>query len=166
MTKARKDMSPAELEEARARDRLRYHRDPKRRKASHRWQELNPELARAAKRRWEDRNREKVNAQARARTTDPERREEYLERRRRWYAAHREKVMEEARRRREENPDAYHARTRLNVAVRFRQIEKLPCEVCGDVKSEGHHEDYSRPLDVRWLCRKHHAELHRLEKAA
>jgi hypothetical protein len=38
------------------------------------------------------------------------------------------------------------------------------CEVCGNFKSEAHHEDYSKPLEVVWLCRKHHAELHRKYK--
>lgn len=23
-----------------------------------------------------------------------------------------------------------------------------------------HHEDYDRPLDVRWLCARHHADVH------
>lgn len=35
-----------------------------------------------------------------------------------------------------------------------------PCEVCGDVNSQGHHEDYSRPLEVMWLCQKHHSARH------
>lgn len=26
--------------------------------------------------------------------------------------------------------------------------------------SQAHHEDYARPLDVRWLCFKHHRETH------
>lgn len=36
-----------------------------------------------------------------------------------------------------------------------------PCEVCGSDKVEMHHDDYSRPIDVRWRCREHHMELHR-----
>jgi hypothetical protein len=38
---------------------------------------------------------------------------------------------------------------------------KQPCEVCGCLEVEAHHEDYSAPMDVRWLCRKHHAARHR-----
>jgi hypothetical protein len=40
-----------------------------------------------------------------------------------------------------------------------------PCEIC-DVPGEAHHEDYSRPLDVRWLCRMHHMWLHRYGETA
>ena len=40
---------------------------------------------------------------------------------------------------------------------------KQPCEVCGVMeKVEAHHDDYTKPMDVRWLCRSHHAEHHRL----
>ena len=37
----------------------------------------------------------------------------------------------------------------------------LPCEVCGATKAQAHHCNYSKPLDVRWLCPKHHAEWHK-----
>lgn len=46
-------------------------------------------------------------------------------------------------------------------AVRYGKLLRQPCEVCGEAKTEGHHSDYSKPLDVRWLCRLHHIELHR-----
>lgn len=39
--------------------------------------------------------------------------------------------------------------------------KRMPCEICGDQKSHAHHDDYSTPLDVRWLCPKHHKEAHR-----
>lgn len=48
----------------------------------------------------------------------------------------------------------------LNRAVKKGTVTKKPCEVCGENKVEGHHTDYSKPLDVQWLCRKHHVEVH------
>lgn len=41
------------------------------------------------------------------------------------------------------------------------KINKEPCIVCGDVKSEGHHYDYEKPFDVIWYCHKHHMALHK-----
>lgn len=46
-------------------------------------------------------------------------------------------------------------------AVQSGELIKLPCEVCGCKKSEAHHCDYNKPLDVRWLCKKHHTEWHK-----
>lgn len=48
-------------------------------------------------------------------------------------------------------------------AVKRGDLTALPCEICGS-KAEAHHEDYSRPLDVQWLCRKHHAISHRKDQ--
>jgi hypothetical protein len=51
---------------------------------------------------------------------------------------------------------------RRKVRVLINQLGgRPPCEVCGALSAEAHHKDYSRPLDVVWLCRKHHMELHR-----
>lgn len=36
-----------------------------------------------------------------------------------------------------------------------------PCEVCGALPTHGHHEDYGKPLEVRWLCPLHHMARHR-----
>lgn len=46
-------------------------------------------------------------------------------------------------------------------AIRSGALLREPCTVCGSAKSEAHHDDYTKPLEVRWLCRKHHMELHR-----
>ncbi len=52
-------------------------------------------------------------------------------------------------------------------AVKKGLIKREPCEVCGDIKSHGHHEDYSKPLEIMWLCHEHHADRHRwLKKRA
>ncbi len=40
-------------------------------------------------------------------------------------------------------------------------LEPQPCEVCGStVRVVAHHDDYSKPLEIRWLCRSHHGLLH------
>jgi hypothetical protein len=46
--------------------------------------------------------------------------------------------------------------------IRKGYIELLPCSVCGtNEKVEAHHDDYDKPLEVRFLCRKHHREHHK-----
>jgi hypothetical protein len=51
--------------------------------------------------------------------------------------------------------------------VRKRRPPRQPCEVCGSLTTEAHHDDYSKPLDIRWLCRIHHREHHlRLNQGA
>lgn len=40
------------------------------------------------------------------------------------------------------------------------RLTRGPCEVCGDPKSNGHHDDYAKPLVVRWLCSRHHRLWH------
>lgn len=56
------------------------------------------------------------------------------------------------------NPDR--ARSAVSAAIRKGILKRLPCEVCGGIPAEGHHENYNRPLDVRWLCKVHHMRLH------
>jgi len=50
-------------------------------------------------------------------------------------------------------------------AIRDGRIERKPCEVCGSTKVHAHHDDYHKPLEVRWLCVTHHAEHHKKERA-
>lgn len=58
------------------------------------------------------------------------------------------------------SPEKVTARRALVQAVYRGRITRQPCEVCGDPKSEGHHDDYAKPLEVRWLCVRHHTEVH------
>jgi hypothetical protein len=57
-------------------------------------------------------------------------------------------------------PEKWKARYKLRYAVGRGTIKKLECAVCGDVKSFAHHPDYTKPLEVTWLCLKHHREVH------
>jgi hypothetical protein len=53
---------------------------------------------------------------------------------------------------------AYH----VQRALKRGELIRLPCEACGATyRVQAHHDDYSRTVDVRWLCPKHHHERHR-----
>lgn len=61
------------------------------------------------------------------------------------------------------NPIKRNANTLVGNAVRDGRITKPSnCESCGDKpdRLNGHHDDYSKPLEVRWLCGKCHTAWH------
>ncbi len=76
------------------------------------------------------------------------------------YFKNREMRLAVDKRNREENPEKAKARDDFRNAVRAGKIEKLPCSICGDSKSHGHHPDYKFPFRVIWLCAKHHNQIH------
>lgn len=61
---------------------------------------------------------------------------------------------------RAENPLAYKAQTAVGNAVRDGRLFKEPCALCGTGQVHAHHRDYSKPLEVVWLCAKCHHRLH------
>ena len=74
----------------------------------------------------------------------------------RWPGYNNERAKREA--------EKWAARGKVRKAVKAGTLTRLPCEVCGDPDTQGHHDDYTKPLDVRWLCSTHHAEHHRRER--
>jgi hypothetical protein len=58
-------------------------------------------------------------------------------------------------------PDKYKATTAVNNAVASGKLKKESCMICGMTKAEAHHTDYSKHLDVLWLCRKCHCGVHK-----
>jgi hypothetical protein len=87
-----------------------------------------------------------VQEQDRARYQNPERKRKIAERVRQWN---------------EKYPAAYRAHYTVTNAVRDRRLKKEPCSICGTTERvHGHHKDYSKPLDVTWLCAKCHHRIH------
>jgi len=64
------------------------------------------------------------------------------------------------RKRRRAYPIKDKARAAVSRSLKSGALIRQPCEVCGEMKTEAHHDDYSKPLQVRWLCFKHHREIH------
>lgn len=61
---------------------------------------------------------------------------------------------------RKNHPQKKYAQGVLARAVSSGKVERLPCFVCGELCSEGHHPNYDAPVDVIWLCDTHHKEVH------
>lgn len=52
------------------------------------------------------------------------------------------------------------AHAAVRQALRNKTLARGRCEVCGSFRVDAHHDDYDRPLDVHWLCRRHHQQRH------
>lgn len=57
-------------------------------------------------------------------------------------------------------PGKYKAHNIVSNAIRDKKLFKEPCEICGSEDTHAHHDDYAKPLNVRWLCPVHHRQWH------
>jgi hypothetical protein len=143
------------------REKAREH-DAKARKTDRRkkWLEDNKEAHAQYKRDWYLRNRKDILKREKERKrVDPEewvrRRKEYLKE----YKGRpefKQKKNEQGARYRERNRHKIRIRGIAYQAMKNGRLVKKPCEVCGKEKVEMHHDDYRKPLEVRWLCKVHH----------
>lgn len=62
---------------------------------------------------------------------------------------------------RKNNPEKYKAHSKVSNAIRGGKLKRLPCRVCGADRTEAHHFDYSKPLDVYFYCVRHHRRIHK-----
>ena len=58
------------------------------------------------------------------------------------------------------------ARAIARKSISRGRLHRQPCEVCGCLPVDAHHDDYSQPLAVRWLCPTHHRQHHAALRAA
>lgn len=55
------------------------------------------------------------------------------------------------------------ARSYANSEKQRGKLIQEDCVECGSPDSQMHHEDYDKPLQVTWLCRECHLNLHEAE---
>lgn len=93
--------------------------------------------------------------------------EKWLEAKRAYYQRNKERLQAERRERGRLNKTKELARAAVGHALQRGELTRGECEVGIDCrgKIQAHHDDYSKPLDVRWLCHHHHAELHARAKS-
>lgn len=61
---------------------------------------------------------------------------------------------------RKKYPAKHRAHQLVSNAIRAGNLVPEPCQGCGDSKTHAHHDDYLKPLNVRWLCPGCHRAWH------
>lgn len=84
-----------------------------------------------------------------------------------WMDANPLKTRRNTRRRvaawRKRNPEKYKAHVAVRDALKTGKLVKEPCEHANEHckgRVHAHHDDYSKPLEVHWLCAFHHRAEH------
>lgn len=120
--------------------------------------------ANASKRAYYRKNKDKVRDYYLKYGREYQARPHVIERRKRYEKEHPDRILaavaKSTKRQRAIHPEKRRAQTAVGNAVRDGRLKKAPCVVCGGEKVQGHHWDYGRPLDVLWLCVRHHRMIH------
>jgi len=111
------------------------------------WIEKNKEKHCLLVKRYYETNKERINKKAKERMKSPGAKRMHAKAVKKWIRKNKHKKR---------------CQNNLNDALRYGKIEKGKCAVCGKNEVHGHHQDYTEPLDVIWLCPQHHKDIHSL----
>jgi ribosomal protein S27AE len=59
------------------------------------------------------------------------------------------------------NLEKHNADNKVRYALKMGKMQREPCQGCGSNQAVAHHEDYSKPLDVKWVCEHCHKAVHK-----
>ena len=79
-----------------------------------------------------------------------------------WAALNKGKIYKATKLYREKYPNKYRAHGKVAYAIKTGDLTAKPCEICGSEPAFGHHDNYLKALDVRWLCPGCHNKWHKI----
>ena len=132
---------------------------------------MNKEQRSLYYRNWRLKNKKHLNKKKK------EYRDKYPDRERetkkRYYSKNKDKILKQRRqskklqiwykyyRKTPQNKIQHKCHNAVHQAIKKKKLTKNKCKVCGNPNSQAHHEDYTKPLDIIWLCSKHHYRKNR-----
>jgi hypothetical protein len=110
---------------------------------------------------WREKNKEKIAR--RIKLWHQSHREHRKNYQKAYYKTH-QKVLSERLKKSRDNPEyrlKNMARSRVFRAIKSGKIKRAICSIkkC-KIIGQAHHPDYNKPLEIVWLCNRHHQQLH------
>lgn len=123
----------------------------------------DPEMAKKNKREYYLKNKEHLKNKARKNYL--KNKETIKARSKKWREEHRSESNKSKLKYKKNNPEKRSAHSKVSRAIKSGKLTKGDCSACGAKENiQGHHEDYTKPLDVIWFCVKCHGEYHRKQR--
>lgn len=77
-----------------------------------------------------------------------------------YYNKNRKKILKQRHEYYLKNKEKKFSHHYVKQALASGELKRQPCVICNDSSVEAHHTNYSKPLDVIWLCQTHHRRVH------
>lgn len=131
--------------ESRKRAWTKYNKSAKKKLVQKRYYDSHREKCKKLSTEWQRKNSNRVNELRRIRYSTPEGKEIRDKSQQKYAINNRIKRL---------------AKDSVHNAIKAGKLDRQPCFMCRNEKSEGHHFDYDKPLKVIWLCKKCHVKIH------